>query len=380
MNIVLIGPVYPYRGGIAHYTARLAEELSNRHPVGVLSFRRQFPGWLYPGQSDRDPSQQPLQVPASYLLEPLNPLSWLRAAGWIRRRRPDLVIFQWWVTFWSPAFATVAGLCRRAGIPVVFIIHNVLPHEGGRVHRPLARLALGRGDHFIVHTPQECQRLRDLFPGAPATVCPFPAYDMLARQEMPSKRDARQQLSLPLEARVLLFFGIVRPYKGLRVLLEALARLHRQGERFDLLVVGEFWEDKAAYLAQIEALGLADQVRIEDRYIPNEELPRFFAAADLAVAPYTGGTQSAVAALALGFGTPLVATERSAAGLSPAERDGVRIVPPGDPDSLAAAIRAAFSSNSYTPQPERHPLTTGGWEAVAQTVEEVYTKVKGPYA
>jgi hypothetical protein len=110
LKIVIVGPVYPYRGGIAHYTARLATELSACHDVRVLSFLKQYPAWLYPGHTDRDPSQKTIEVPAEYLLAPLNPLAWWRSAAWIRRMKPDLVIFQWWITFWSPAYSALASL------------------------------------------------------------------------------------------------------------------------------------------------------------------------------------------------------------------------------------------------------------------------------
>lgn len=373
MKIVIVGPVYPYRGGIAHYTARLAQELSRQHQVSVLSFHRQYPSWLYPGKSDRDPSQKPVSVPAEYLLEPLNPASWLRSARWIQGQKPDLVIIQWWVTFWSPAYTFLASRCRQAGVPVIFMIHNVVPHEGGPIHRPLARLALKQGTGFIVHTTQEQQRLQSLVPGASAEVCPFPVYDMLASPATLTKEESRQQLELPQGARVLLFFGIVRPYKGLQVLLEALGELRARRQVIHLLVAGEFWEDKTVYQALMEKLQITDQVRLEDRYIPNEELPIFFSAADAAVAPYTGGTQSAVVGLALGFGIPLLITDRSAAGVDPAVKDQVVTVPPGNALALADAIQSLFHNLSRTPVGAR-PTPGDGWANLAAAIEKIRSR------
>jgi glycosyltransferase involved in cell wall biosynthesis len=371
VRLVIVGPVYPYRGGIAHYTARLAQELAKGHQVSVLSFRKQFPAWLYPGVSDKDPSQKTLSTQASYLLEPLNPLAWRRSAAWIESNQPDLVVIQWWVTFWSPAYSILARFCRSAKIPVVYLIHNVLPHEGGWIHRPLARLALGQGRRFIVHTPEQGARLQKLLPGARPDLCPFPVYDMLSGQERLSKTEARRQLSLPEKAPLLLFFGIVRPYKGLRVLLDALGCLVQSGERVHLVVAGEFWEDKSAYLAQIEALNLSGLVHLEDRYIRNEELPGLFAAADIAVAPYTNGTQSAVAALALGFGIPLITTNRSAAGLDALDRERVRVIPAGDPKALAEAIRTGLKNLSNLPDNLSRPVGTSGWETLGHLIETI---------
>jgi glycosyltransferase involved in cell wall biosynthesis len=376
LKIVIVGPVYPYRGGIAHYTARLAQELSGCHDVQVLSFFKQYPARLYPGHTDRDPSQKTIDVPAEYLLEALNPLAWWRSAAWIRREKPDLVIFQWWITFWSLAYTVLASLCRWVKIPVIFMIHNVMPHEGGRIHRPLARLTLGRGRGFIVHTEEERRRLNSLLPRAPVEVCPFPIYDMLAVPGDISREQARRQLDLPEGARILLFFGIIRAYKGLSVLLEAIGLLKAKGEVYYLIVAGEFWEEKSAYLAQMERLGISGQVRLEDRYIPNEELPAIFSAADIAVAPYVSGTQSAVVALAQGFGIPLITTDWSAAGVAQEDRSRILTVPPGDAPALAEAIQQAFREPAVTSS--KSPRESGGWEMLVDTIEKIHARFSQP--
>ncbi|TLM99460.1 hypothetical protein FDZ73_21815 [bacterium] len=143
MKIVLVGPVYPYRGGIAHYTTMLAKTLQDAgHDVKVISFKRQYPKWLYPGQSDRDPSGEPLTVPASYPLDPLYPWTWTRTVSSICRDKPDMVLFQWWTTFWAPAFAVVAAMLKRRRIRVGFLIHNVIPHEARPWDKILAKMAL----------------------------------------------------------------------------------------------------------------------------------------------------------------------------------------------------------------------------------------------
>ena len=369
MKIAIIGPVYPYRGGIAHYTARLAQEIAKRHEVKVFSFKRQYPAWLYPGRSDKDPSQKAVDVGAAYTIDSLNPLSWLHTVNEIRRYRPDVLIIEWWVTFLAPAFTTIALLCRQSKIPVTFLIHNVLPHENSCLHRPLARNTLKQGNFFIVHTPKERERLLSLIPHVKVEVCPFPLYDMSELVSL-TQVEARRQLNIPETGHVVLFFGIVRPYKGLIYLLEALALLREKVPDLHLVVAGEFWEDKESYQQKSDALGLSGQVRLIDSYIPDEEVGVFFRAADLVVAPYVGGTQSAVSALALGFGTPLVATEWSAAGIDEAHNEKVRVVPSGDVNTLAEAIQAFFES----PRP---PDTTAelpapsGWETIVATIEKI---------
>jgi glycosyltransferase involved in cell wall biosynthesis len=370
VKIALIGPVYPYRGGIAQYTARLAQVLRARHDVEIFSFKRQYPSWLYPGRSDKDPSRKAPDIKATYSIDSLNPLTWLHTAGEIRNCHPNMLIIEWWVTFWAPAFSLIACLCRRARIPIVFLIHNVLPHEKSWLHRPLAWITLMQGMHFIVHTLTERERLLNLIPGAKVEVCPHPVYDLRDETAMPSRQEARRLLHLPDAAKVLLFFGIVRPYKGLTFLIDALAQLHSRIQDLYLVIAGEFWEDKAAYEKKIETLGLSTQVRLEDRYIPNEEVGVYYRAADLAVAPYISGTQSGVSALALGFGTPLIVTEWSAPGLDEVYLQSVWEVPSGNVKALAQAI-SDFFQDPHNPQSFEGPPPSNSWEILATTIERI---------
>jgi glycosyltransferase involved in cell wall biosynthesis len=161
MKICIVGPVYPYRGGIAHYTSRLAQALERHgHAIQVISFRRQYPALLYPGKTDKDPSSDAIRVPAQYILDPLYPWTWWQAAKLISGAKPDMALFQWWSTFWAPAYFGVAR--RLSPVPVAFLIHNVLPHESKPWDASLARLALGQGRGFIVQTARERERLQQL--------------------------------------------------------------------------------------------------------------------------------------------------------------------------------------------------------------------------
>lgn len=341
MKCVLIGPTYPFRGGIAHYTTLLCQELRKRHQVTLLSFRRQYPAWLFPGRTDRDPSQKVLAVDCERVLDPFQPWTWMQTARRIVDLEPDLVLFQWWVPFWAPSWTVILRRVRgRIAAKVLFISHNVLPHEPRPWDRLLARRVLGQSDGVIVHSQWDRQVLLSLLPTMPAYVTPHPTYEVLAPTTWP-RAEARRQFGLAEGKAVLLFFGFVRAYKGLRYLIEALALVRA---RFDahLLVVGEFWEDIAPYQAQIRALGLEASVTLIDRYIPNEEVGLYFAAADLVVLPYTDATQSGVAQLALGAGVPVITT--SVGGLPDVIQDGVNgfLVPPRDSQALAAAILRYF--------------------------------------
>jgi glycosyltransferase involved in cell wall biosynthesis len=369
LKIAIIGPVYPYRGGIAHYTASLAQALAERHEVKVFSFKRQYPAWLYPGRSDKDPDPKAVKVSAAYTIDSLDPLSWQHTANEIRRYRPDLLLIEWWVTFFAPAFTLIAFLCRKSKIPVAFLIHNVLPHDSSFLHRPLAKITLKQGSYFIVHTSRECERLLAIIPNAKVEVCPFPVFVMTKSVTL-TKAEARRKLSIPETGHVMLFFGIVRPYKGLIYLFEAMSLLRGKIPGLFLVVAGEFWEDKEFYQKKIDEMGISGQVRLEDRYIPDDEVCMLFKASDLAVMPYVGGTQSAVSALSLGFGTPLLATEWSAAGIDEAYLKLVLIVPSGDAKSLAVAIQSFFENPSSSDSIE-DPPTLGGWDTIVTKLEKI---------
>jgi glycosyltransferase involved in cell wall biosynthesis len=338
MRIALVGPVYPYRGGISHYTMQLAQALAEQNCLAqVVSYQRQYPAWLYPGVTDKDPSLSPLRVDAEFILDPLYPWTWLRAVGNLTRQKPDLVVLQWWTTIWGPALIALASLLKRKKIPVVYLIHNVLPHEQRFFDRWLAKAALSRGVTHITQTPRERERLLALLPQADVRLVTLPVYSRMVGSRIPQK-EARLMLNLPGGRAVFLFFGIVRPYKGLKVLLEALTSLTPE-ERPTLIIAGEIWEDQTFYQDYIQTHGLTESVRIDNRYIPDEEIPALFSAADALIAPYIGGTQSAVVGMALAFGLPMIVSDLVAAGIAPEHRNNVHSIPSGDTSALADAIR-----------------------------------------
>ncbi len=303
------------------------------HQVLLVSFKRQYPQRLFPGQSDKDPSLKPLKVEdAQYWIDSLNPLTWLASFWRICRYKPDLVVMQWWTSFLAPVWI-VMGVLQRVFLrrQLVIICHNVLPHEKRWWDEALARLVLGLGTGLIVQSDNERNRLLALLSKARVTVVAHPVYDMFASEQI-SKEAARLQLGLPADAQVLLFFGIVREYKGLSDALEALPIIRTQLSDIRLVVAGEFWDDKQPYLDKIERLGIGERVMIHDHYIPNEQVPLYFSAADALVAPYRRATGSGAVQMARGFGLPVITTR--AADDSDAEIQ----VPIGDVPALAAAI------------------------------------------
>jgi glycosyltransferase involved in cell wall biosynthesis len=369
MKYVLIGPTYPFRGGIAHYTTLLYQHLSTVHETQLYSFKRQYPGFLFPGKTDKDPSGSPLQAPCEYLLDPLNPLTWLETFRRIKRERPDAVIIQWWVPYWAPAFASLAFWLRRfTPVKVVFICHNVRPHEGSILDSFLTRLALGQGQCFIVQSEKDLRDLKALLPRAKAVRTVLPVYDTYHWEVM---EQAAAKGALGLVGPTMLFFGLIRKYKGLEYLIRALPEVLRSIQAH-LLIVGEFWEDREPYLKLIQELGVQQNVTVVDRYVPNEEVGLYFSAADVVVLPYVDATQSAVVSLAYAFDKPVITT--AVGGLPEVVTDGETgfVVPPSDSAALATAMIRYFQEDcaprfTANIKARRHMLS---WSTLVRLIEE----------
>ncbi len=335
MYCIIIGTAYPLRGGIAHYNAILAEELGKSHRVETITFRRQYPAFLFPGKTQREESKGEHGPPAPQLIDSINPLNWWSVAREIRRRSPDLLIFKYWLPFFGACFGTIARLAKRhSRTKVLFICDNVLPHERRPFDNALTRFAFRSVDYFIVQSDAVEKDLRSFWPSAVYRNVPHPVYTMFGPPV--DKAEAKKALGISAE-NVLLFFGYVRKYKGLAVLLGALARA---SESIDvhLLVAGEFYDDERKYRSLIQELGIESRVTVDPDYLPNERVKVYFGAADAVVLPYLSATQSGIAQIAYNFGKPVIAT--NVGGLGEVVHDGTTglLVPPDDVPALADAI------------------------------------------
>jgi len=344
LRIGVVGPAHPYRGGIAQFQAVLCSELEARGcRVAVFNFRRQYPSFLFPGATQTTEGAPAVRVESSRTIDSLNPATWIGTYAGLRAFGPDAVLFSWWTPFFAPCFWTIAFLLRRFGqVPVAYLCHNVLPHEKRFVDVPLTRLALGEADFLILLSGQSEQELKDLVPSARYSVLYHPRYSFFDRPEL-TREAAREKLGV--RGRTLLFFGYVRPYKGLGVLLDAFARYSASDPEARLLVVGEFYERRETYDARVRGLGLGGRVTFIDRYVPDEEVALYFRAADLLVLPYLSATQSGVIQIAQSLGLPVVTTR--VGGLPEVVEEGVTgfLVPPGDAGALAEAIERFFDGD-----------------------------------
>ncbi len=368
MDIIILGTAYPLRGGIAHYNALLYQELKKKHSVEVITFKRQYPKLLFPGKTQVETGGELLRVPSEPLVDSINPLNWVAVGKEIRRRRPDLIIMKYWLPFFGPCFGTIARVAKRGTCTkVLYICDNVVPHEKRPGDTIFTRYAFGTGDFFIVQSDAVERDLKALFPSAQYTKVPHPVYNIFG--EPVEKAQARKQLGMTDE-RALLFFGYVRAYKGLTVMLHAMKNIvEKTGAK--LLVVGEFYDDREKYMQLIRRLGIEKHVVVNADYVPNERVGLYFSAADVVMLPYTSATQSGIAQIAYNFNKPVIAT--SVGGLAEVVRDGVTgfVVPPNDPDALALAVERYFAENREVEFSANvmHEKRKYSWAAMVEAIE-----------
>lgn len=370
MKFCVVGPAYPFRGGIAHHTTLLCRHLAERHEIDAVTFKRLYPSFLFPGRSQLDPSMRPWDFHPISLIDSLDPRTWVDAGRFVRDLAADWVLVQWWQPFFGPCLASIASRAK-VRLNVAFICHNVMPHERMPFARTLTLWALKHGNGFIVHSEEDLADLRSLFPDLPAhairkTV--HPEYELFPVSGL-TKTSARRELGI--RGRMVLFFGLIRKYKGLMDLIDAIALARNRD--VTCVVAGEFYEKKAKYTSRIRELELGDRIRLIDRYIPNEEVEPYFAAAEAVVLPYRTATQSGIAQMAFRFGRPVIST--SVGGLPESVDDGRTglLVPPGDPKALARAIDRYLdeSMEARFVQAIREDKGRFSWDRVIETVESL---------
>ncbi len=332
----LVGPSYPYRGGISHYNTRLAIELARRYDVHSVNFKRLYPDFLFPGKTQYDESAAPLEAPSVRLIDSINPFTWIRTGFHIARRSPDVILVQWWHPFFAPAIFTICMIVlMMRKTRIVFLCHNVVPHETSPIDRLLSRVAFSAADSFLVQSEEDRDNLMKIKKRPRVTLNPLPLFDFFEKVGL-SRDEAKRSIGYSDE-RLILFFGYIRPYKGLKFLLEAMPEI-RDKTGAGLLVVGEFYEPSDPYLDIVRESGAGEAVRFVDRYVGNEEVEAFFAASDLVVLPYITATQSGIVQIAISFDRPVIVT--AVGGLPEVVSSGRTgfIVPPGDANAIAKAV------------------------------------------
>lgn len=349
MKIVILGTAYPYRGGLAAFNERLARQFrSEGHDVEVWTFTMQYPSFLFPGKTQYSSEPAPEDIAVKRCVHSLNPLNWLRVGLALRRMAPDRLICCYWMAFFAPCYGVIERIVRKNGkTRCVALVHNMLPHEQSLLDRWLAPFFVRSTDGFVALSEsvvRDIDRVEGKHngPRKPKTFNPHPVYDHYG--EKMTKADACAALGLDAGKDYMLFFGLVRAYKGLDLLLDAMATVKDILPELRLLVAGEFYEDEDKYRRQITRNGLEDRVILHNEFVPDADLRKYFGAADLIVQPYKSATQSGVTQVAFHFEKPMLVTNVGGLGeIVHHGRMGYAVEPQAE--TIAEAVRDYFANS-----------------------------------
>lgn len=339
-KLVIIGPAHPLRGGLATFNQRLAKAFNDEgHSCSIYSFSLQYPSFLFPGKTQFTEEPAPANLDIYTVINSVNPFNWIRIGNRLKKEKPDIIIVRFWLPFMGPALGTILRRVRKnKHTRIICIADNVIPHEKRFGDRPFTRYFLKSCDAFITMSEKVMTDLRQFEKEKPAKQVSHPLYDNFG--EIIPKETARKHLGLPENENIILFFGFIRRYKGLDILLDAIGYLKKNNPealRFKLLVAGEFYEDEQPYQDQIDRLGIRDHLILRTDFIPDSEVKYYCCAADAVIQPYRNATQSGVTPLAYHFEKPMVVTNVGGLpALVPHEKVGLVVAP--TPEAIAAGI------------------------------------------
>ncbi len=379
-RITILGPAYPYRGGLASIMEIMARTFTSRGAVvDISTFTVQYPSWLFPGKTQYSDSPRPEDLRIVRSVSTVNPFNWLRIGRQLRRQAPDMVLMKYWTPFMGPCFGTIARIARRNGKTKVLVqLDNVIPHEHHATDTMFTRYFLRNVDGFIYMSEQVHDDLEKFVKDKPALFSPHPLFSNFG--EKVPRKSACDHLELDAEYDYALFFGLIRDYKGLDLLLDAWAQLKSEGKtrRQKLIIAGEFYNNKGKYLDQIRALGLLDDIVMHDYFVSDDQVRYFFSAADVLIQPYHTATQSGVTQIAYHFEVPMIVTR--VGGLAEIVPDGVvGYVCETTAPSLATAMERIrepgvierFEKNM------KQEKKRFSWDAMADRIEELYEMTLG---
>ena len=378
MHIVLLGTAYPFRGGLATFNERLARQLqAEGHTVEVITFTLQYPSFLFPGKTQYSTEKAPTDLHISQQVHSCNPLNWIKVGRHIRDKQPDLLISCYWMAFFAPCFGTIQRIAQHNGkTRCIALVHNMIPHEPSILDKLFAPYFVRATDGFVALSESVVQDIDRLDrTHKPKTFYPHPIYDHYG--DPISKEQACQALQLDPNKQYMLFFGLVRAYKGLDLLLDAFAKVKDQLPNLQLIIAGEFYEDEDKYRTQIANNQLTDRVILKNEFIADADLCKYFGAADLIVQPYKSATQSGVTQVAFHFEKPMLVT--NVGGLGEIVHDhkmGYAVEP--NADAIAEAIADYYHNNRQADYTEYliQQKDNYSWSGMAQTFYTIYNQLK----
>ncbi|MFN8308968.1 MAG: glycosyltransferase [Chitinophagales bacterium] len=308
MKVVVLGTAHPFRGGLAAYNERLAREyIRQGHSVQIYTFSLQYPSFLFPGKTQYSEQPAPNDLYIHESVNSINPFNWIKVGREIAKLKPDLLLVKFWLPFMAPCLGTISRIVRHnKKTKVVSIIDNIIPHEKRFGDFALAKYFVNSVDAFIAQSKSVLDDLNLFDKNKPKAFSPHPLFDNFG--EIPTKTEALEKLGLPINGQYLLFFGFIRDYKGLDLLLQAMNDPRLRDSYIELIVAGEFYSNEAEYLQMIRDLGLEKKVVLRTIFIPDEEVKYYFCAADLVVQPYKHATQSGVTQICYHFNRPMLVT------------------------------------------------------------------------
>lgn len=307
-KIIILGTAHPFRGGLASYNERLALQFKEEgHDVEIFTFTTQYPNFLFPGKTQYSEEPAPNSIKISRKVSSVSPLNWLKIGNEIKRIKPDILIFKYWLPFMGPCFGTIARKVKKNNFTkIITILDNVIPHESRIGDKQFTKYFLKPIDAFISMSKSVEKDLATFNTSKPRDFNPHPLFDNFGAPL--TKSDAKKALSLDEKYNYILFFGIIRDYKGLDLLLDAFSKLDYKSNHLKLLVAGEYYSNEEQYQSQIKSLGLENDVVVVNQFIKDSEVGRYFCAADLIAQPYKNATQSGVTQIAYHFETPILVT------------------------------------------------------------------------
>ncbi len=341
MKIAFLSPFYPFRGGIAQFSDSLYLALAGNNEVKAFTFTRQYPGLLFPGKtqyvSDSDTNRN---IPVTRVLDSINPFTWNRTAKEIIKFSPDIVLISYWMPFFAPAFGKIAGLLKSKGIKVLGLMHNVIAHEKRLGDEALTKYFFNRCDGFVLLNRTSEKDLLKLKPDAKYIIHSHPLYDHYGKKI--DKSAAMKKLAIPGGKKVILFFGFIRDYKGLDLIIESMKNMN---DEYLLLIAGEVYGNFSKYDELIKRSGVKEKINLQVRYIPENEIPVFFSAADVCVLPYRTATQSGIVGIAYHFDLPVIVTNVGGLAEMVEENKTGLILNDVTPDGLSKILKKYFEED-----------------------------------
>jgi D-inositol-3-phosphate glycosyltransferase len=370
MKIAILGTAYPFRGGLAAFNERLARVYQNHgHEVKIFTFTTQYPNFLFPGQSQFSDAKTPNDLHIERVLSSVNPFTWLSTARKIKKMAPDVLIVKFWLPFMGAAFGAVLRRINK-NCKVVCIVDNIIPHEKRFGDKPLTNYFIKPVHGFLCMSRSVVEDFKEFNTKAPILFSPHPIYDY---GQLIDSRVAKSKLGIDNDASIILFFGIIRDYKGLDWLLEAFSKTNYKQYNFKLLVAGEFYADDRPYRDLIAKLNLGDHLILHDKFISDDDVHLYFNSADLVVQPYKHATQSGVTQIAYHFEKPMIVTEVGGlAEIVPHGKAGYVVKP--NIDAIAGAIEHFFVNDraDYFIEGVKAEKAKYSWDIFVKELEKLY--------